>query len=202
LSWSYANVSPTGGPVDTQNLDVAKTIQASAATGVASRCRRRQPVFKASHVGSVFRLDDRDLSLTPEWAALETGIAALALRRWQGNVYENRSGAAASAGPNAPVHTEGDVSAGAGFVTWRFVHPGYGFVRITACSPTPTHVTGDVIDVAGDRRQRRHLPLVGAGLGQRQRLSDRDRLGGAQAVAVPQGSRSGPRSTICRRISP
>jgi hypothetical protein len=49
------------------------------------------------------------------------------------------SGGAASAGPNAPVHTEGDVSSGAGFVTWRFLHPGYGFVRITVHRRQPRH---------------------------------------------------------------
>jgi hypothetical protein len=76
LTWSYATVSPTGGPVDTQNLDVAKTIQASAATGTGITLTGVGHMFKASHVGQVFRLDDRDLSLTPEWAALETGIAA------------------------------------------------------------------------------------------------------------------------------
>lgn len=144
LSWAYANVQPDGGPVDTQNLDSGITIQASAATGTGITLTGVGHPFLAAHVGGVFRLDDRDLSLTKEWVALETGIAANALRRWLGNVYQNMSGGAAAAGPNAPLHTEGDVSSGEGFVTWRFLHPGYGFTRITAFT-NDNSVTADVV---------------------------------------------------------
>lgn len=130
LNWTCTDYAPTSGPVDTQNLDISITVQASAVTGAVSLTGSNSP-FTADMVGGVMRLDDRDLSLTPEWSASETAIVTNSQRRWNGNVYQALV-SGADAGPNAPVHTEGDVSAGSGKQTWRFLHPGYGFVRITA----------------------------------------------------------------------
>jgi hypothetical protein len=143
LSWTCVDFVATGGPVDAKNLDTAVKILASATTGngIGLTATGGAP-FLAGHVGGVFRLDDPDLSTIPEWNSLETGIPINALRRWKGNVYQVVGGAAA--GPNAPTHTEGDVSSGAGYVTWRFIHPGYGFVRVTGFTDA-THVTGDVV---------------------------------------------------------
>ena len=129
LNWTCADYAPNSGPVDTQNVDTTITVQASAVTGAGINLVGAGNPFTADMVGGVMRLDDRDLSLTPEWAATETAIALNAQRRWNGNVYQALV-AAADAGPNAPVHTSGDVSAGAGKQTWRFLHPGYGTVRI------------------------------------------------------------------------
>lgn len=64
------------------------------------------------------------------------------LRRWQENVYQAIT--AGNAGLNAPVHTEGDVAAGTGSVIWRYLHSGYGFVRIVAVGD-PNHAICDVL---------------------------------------------------------
>ncbi|UPJ43932.1 hypothetical protein IVB40_07635 [Bradyrhizobium sp. 40] len=130
LNWTCADYAPTSGPLDSQNLDTTITVQANGVTSTITLTGVNSP-FTADMVGGVMRLDDRDLSTTPEWSAVETAIALLAERRWNGNVYQARIDAV-DAGPNAPVHTEGDVSAGQGKQTWRFLHPGYGFVRITS----------------------------------------------------------------------
>jgi len=129
LDWTIADYAPNSGPVDTQNLDTAVTVQAAAVTGAGIALTGVGNPFTSDMVGGVMRLDDRDLSLTPEWSPTETAIALNSQRRWNGNVYQALI-AGADAGPNAPVHTEGDVSAGAGKQTWRFLHPGYGTVRI------------------------------------------------------------------------
>lgn len=146
--WDVDAYAPESGPVGSQNLDVGITIQANAInpgtvtlTGVGSP-------FTASMVGGVIRLDDRDLSLTPAWSAVETAIAVNEQRRWNGNVYQATINGA-DAGPNAPVHTEGDVSAGrqsasAVYTTWRYLHSGYGYVRITGFS-NPNSVTGTIL---------------------------------------------------------
>jgi hypothetical protein len=106
-----------------------------ALTGVGSP-------FTAAMVGGLMRLDDRDLSLTPEWSASETAIALNAQRRWNGNVYLAMVNAV-DAGPNAPVHTEGDVSSGSGKQTWRYLHSGFGFVQIKTFT-NANSVTADV----------------------------------------------------------
>lgn len=129
LNWTAVDYAPASGPVDSQNVDAGKTVQASAATGNVTLTGVGSP-FSPDMVGGVMRLDDRDLSLTPEWLTTETAIAANAQRRWNGNVYEARVGGA-DAGANPPVHTSGDVSAGQGKQTWRYLHSGYGLVRIT-----------------------------------------------------------------------
>ncbi len=135
IEWSYQDVIPDGGPVDTQNLDTAITVQASAITGNINLVGVGNP-FTAAMVGQVMRLDESDLSLVAEWVPDEAGIAANAQRRWNGNVYQALNGG--NAGPNAPTHIEGDVSAGTGFVTWRFLHPGYGYVKLTAFTDVNT----------------------------------------------------------------
>lgn len=142
LVWTAAAFATTGGPVDTQNLDVTKTIQASAQTG-AVNLTGIGTAFTAGQIGQQYRLDDRDLSLTPEWTTTETAIATGQLRRWNGNVY-SAVGGPLDAGPNPPVHTSGDVSAGQGKIIWRFEHPGYGFVQILTVTNALT-ATGTVL---------------------------------------------------------
>ncbi|MFT4115424.1 hypothetical protein [Bradyrhizobium sp.] len=142
LSWACADYAPASGPVDTQNVDTTITVQANAVTGDVSLSGVNGP-FAADMIGGVMRLDDRDLSLTPEWLATETAIAVNSQRRWNGNVYQAMV-SGADAGPNAPVHSSGDVSAGQGKQTWRFLHPGYGYVRITGVT-NPNVATGTVL---------------------------------------------------------
>lgn len=148
LAWSCSDYAPNNGPVDTQNVDVAKTIQASVATGAGITLTGVGTAFNVNQVGSVYRLEDRDLSLTPEWSPTETAIASGQQRRWNGNVYEAQL-SGKDAGPNAPVHTEGSVSAGqadasTAYQTWKFLHPGYGFVRIKTVA-SATSATADVL---------------------------------------------------------
>ncbi|NUU41377.1 hypothetical protein [Tardiphaga robiniae] len=152
-NWAVDVYSPDNGPVDAQNLDVARTIQTSASTGNITLTGMGSP-FNTGMVGGVIRIDDRDLSLTPQWSALEATVALSAQRRWNGNVYQAMQSGKDS-GPNAPVHTEGDVTAGNNYQTWRYLHSGYGYVRITAVSNTNS-ATGTVIGRMPDS-------LMGAG---------------------------------------
>lgn len=64
-------------------------------------------------------------------------------RRHNGNVYQALNSGAT--GSNPPVHDEGDAQGGgASSITWRFLHRGYGFVRITGING-PTQATGVVL---------------------------------------------------------
>ena len=141
-NWTIADYAPRNGPVDTQNLDEAKTIQASAATGQGITLTASVDTFEAGHVGSTWRLDESDLSLVPQWVAHEA-INLGDLRRFDGRVYRSTSANGTETGPNAPTHEEGDWSSGQGKVTWRFVHAGHGFVTITAVA-SATSATANV----------------------------------------------------------
>src|SRR5262245_27424420 len=68
--WTLSLYEQEGGPVKVQNLDKSKTIIASATTGTVT-LTASTAIFQAGHVGSVWRLDEGDLSLTPEWKANE-----------------------------------------------------------------------------------------------------------------------------------
>jgi hypothetical protein len=143
LNWTCVAYAPDSGPVDTQNLDTTITVQASAGGGTGITLSGVGNPFTADMIGGVMRIDDRDLSLTPEWSPTETAIVLTSQRRWNGNVYQAMR-AAIDAGPNAPVHTAGDVSAGASYQTWRFLNPGYGTVRIKTVT-NGNSATADVL---------------------------------------------------------
>jgi hypothetical protein len=70
-SWVFSTYRPTGGPVKTQNLDTAKTIKASATTGTGISLVGVGTAFNTGEIGTVYRLDESDLSLTPLWKAQE-----------------------------------------------------------------------------------------------------------------------------------
>lgn len=59
-----------------------------------------------------------------EWSATRTPVR----RRYDGKVYEAMSDG--DTGPNPPTHDEGDRSSGSDSITWRFLHKGYGYVRL------------------------------------------------------------------------
>lgn len=141
--WDVDAYAPDSGPVGDKNLDVAITIQANAVDPGAVTLSGVGSPFTADMVGAVIRIDDRDLSQTAEWAATETAIPLHVFRRWNGNVYRSER-SAIDAGPNAPVHTEGDVSAGASYQTWRYLHSGYGYVRVTVFT-NANSVTGTIL---------------------------------------------------------
>lgn len=144
-NWTIADYAPTYPAVDTQNVDRALTIQASAQTGAVSLTGVGGTIFKPEHVGTVFRLDEGDLSAVPEWLSGETGIVGGSLRRYLGNVYSASGG---NAGTNPPVHLGGVESAGQGLTNWGYEHSGYGFVLITAVTG-PTTATGTVVPAGG-----------------------------------------------------
>jgi len=69
------------------------------------------------------------------------------LRRYNGRVYVALNDG--DTGANPPTHEEGDVLSGQFNVAWRFLHNGYGLVRITAVTDAQ-HLSGEVISVLPD----------------------------------------------------
>lgn len=140
-SWTIADYAPENGPVDAQNTDAARTIQASAVTGSVTLTAVNHS-FVAGEIGCVYRLDEPNVGAVTLWTANETGLSAGNQRRYNGNIYEVVSGS--DAGAYAPTHTEGEASAGSGKVTWKYLHSGSGYVRITAVA-SATSATGTVL---------------------------------------------------------
>jgi hypothetical protein len=140
-SWSVSDYAFTRGPLKEPNV-TATTIYASGQTGTVTLTASAS-IFQAGHVGSIWRLDEKDLSAVQAWVGGETSLSAGNLRRNRGNIYSVVSGT--EAGPNAPVHTEGDYASGQGKAVWRFETASAGYVRITGYTNATT-VTAEVID--------------------------------------------------------
>lgn len=154
--WTIADYAHINGPVRPQNVDIAKTIAVSALTGSIDLTANFD-IFDPGHVGSIWRLDESDLSLVPYWTASESvttgGAPAVSYRRYRGNVYKAKpppgvvAGGAHDCGVNPPIQTFGDSQSQPDKIVWEFLYAGYGYVRITAVADAQ-HATADVIGVS------------------------------------------------------
>lgn len=159
-NWQWAAASFDTGPFRVQNLDEARTIKASAATGTVT-LTANTATFTADHVGSLLRLEADNYSGVPLWTG-NTDIEPGQLMRYDGNIYElitaggtdggpivpggpSLPGVAGNTGVNPPVHTEGiEMVSLDPVIKWKFVSDGVGVVRITAVA-SGTSATATVI---------------------------------------------------------
>lgn len=152
--WTLDYYDYFNGPVLTQNVDVAKTIEVSGVSGSITLTANFD-IFQAGHVDSFWRLDESDLSLIPYWTASEAvttgGAPATSYRRYQGNVYKanpppSSPDGAYDCGVNPPTQLYGEFQSEPNKIVWEFMYAGYGYVYITAVADAQ-HATADVIGV-------------------------------------------------------
>ena len=140
-SFSIELYAAKGGPWQTMN-DTATTMYASAESGTGITLTASAAVFTAAMVGSLVRLESKDLNTIPAWE-VSKAIVLGAQRRSDSKTYEALN--AATTGTAKPVHSEGALYDGDTGVQWQYRDPGYGYVKITAFTST-TVVTVDVVD--------------------------------------------------------
>lgn len=159
-NWQIADYDWKKGPFADQNIDETKTITASAVTGAGITLTASGFTFSAADIGKLVRLQPNDLSSLPQW----NGNVAIRLNNTvfvYGNAYDvvdaNGDGSGYWAvGNNPPTHTEGNQQAGTGnggifdgtnhpYVTWRYLHSGFGIVKITSIGGGGVTATADVI---------------------------------------------------------
>jgi hypothetical protein len=126
-NWTIAPQEFTTGPFRVQNLDPARTIQASAQTGTVT-LTASAPYFTAGMVGSLMRLAPSNNTSVPLWTSNEP-LAVGDRRRYGANTYQLVAGS--NAGTNPPIHIEGDAKVD-NATTWRFLNDEVGILRITA----------------------------------------------------------------------
>ena len=149
-SWTIGAYLSTGGPVDVQNLDQTVTILWSAVTGNINLAGVNT-TWDAGLVGGVFRLGLANLNNIPIWVGNDTSIVVNQERQFNGNVYICTAVSGGSTGPTPPTHLDGVITyqnPGVGSISWKFLYPGYGFVRITAVI-NPINATATVVTPAG-----------------------------------------------------
>lgn len=185
-NWTIAALDNKDGPWEDGNADKASTVFVTGAVTIGSSVTLTSSsgIFKAGHVGSLFRLSQQDLSLVKPWAPGQQtpNIAVNVQRRAGFKTYKCTDVSAGTApsgattllyvqtGPKTPIHTEGSAWDGdqstalnpigsANYystgVKWEYQDCGYGVLKITSVTNATTAVATVV----------RQLPtsVVGAG---------------------------------------
>lgn len=148
------------GPFQDLNKNEGITVTASGETGAVT-INASAPVFVSSDVGSLFYVEQQDLSAVKPWA-VHAKVVVGDLRRVDKRVYLcTQIGPDVDAehpqvtGSVTPTHTEGrawdgdgidlnDGGLGAIGAEWEYLHSGWGIVRITGFTDSQT-VTADVV---------------------------------------------------------
>ena len=134
-NWTFAQEVLNDGPFEDVNTDAALTLQASAVTGSVTVTAAGPGFFTNDDIGTLLMLESQNPSTVPPY---QTGVGTVVNAgdrvRNGGNVYESQTTYTVPGGSTiqryVPTHTEGDAFDGA--ITWRYLHSGYGWGRITA----------------------------------------------------------------------
>jgi len=133
-NWTLAPEEFTDGPFRDVNTDSTLTMQASGVTGSVT-ITASSALFKPGHVGSLLMLNSFNPSTVSPYQTYKTVAVGDRVRN-AGNVYEAQNAFTYAPGDQTqryvPTHTDGDAFDGA--VTWRYLHSGYGWGKITSVS--------------------------------------------------------------------
>jgi hypothetical protein len=140
-SFAISVYAALGGPWKIMN-NTATTVYASAESGTGITLTASTSIFTAAMVGSLFKLESKDLNAIPAWE-VSKAVGVGVRRRSDSKTYESLN--AATTGTAKPVHTEGALYDGDTGVQWQYRDPGYGYVRIVGYT-SGTVVTVDVVD--------------------------------------------------------
>ena len=144
-SWTLVPEIFTDGPFQDVNVDNTKTVYSSAAGSVGSSVTitASAAIFNSGHIGGLFRISTFNPStITPYQPS--KNVAAGDRVRNAGNVYKAQNAYTYPTGGSltqryVPTHSEGDAFDGE--VTWRYLHSGYGWGKITAIGGGGTTAT-------------------------------------------------------------
>ncbi len=141
-NWTLTEVNFTGGPFEDVDPDQTITVYASAATGNGITLTASSALFTSSHINGLFYLERKLTDDTPMWETAKA-ITAGNVRKSDGKFYSAVN--SATTGSIKPTHTEGSVYDGNAGVQWTFLHPGFGYVKITAIGGGGTTATANVV---------------------------------------------------------
>lgn len=145
--WTLLPESFYGGPFQDTNVTKTTTVQATAVAGggiTVSVSSSSPAIFHPGDVNSLFMLEDQNPALVAPYQASASYAAGQQVRN-AGNVYVafNYTGGTPSGTTRyPPTHTEGDSYDGA--IGWRYLHSGYGWVRILTVAADGRSITADV----------------------------------------------------------
>lgn len=150
-TFSIAPLETVGGPFLDIDPDNSIVMYASAATGAVT-ITANAAIFTAAHVGSMIFMEQKKADGIRAWEPGKA-IALNDVRRSDGKNYQALN--AATTGGVKPIHSHGSRFDGDTGVSWDFLEPGYGWVKITGFTST-TEVSADVLS---------RLPAGAVGIG-------------------------------------
>lgn len=174
--WAVVPVVFKDGPFGPQNTDESIKLYANNLTGLTT-ITANQPIFNASDVGTLIRLDMESYQSIPPWepngVLAAKGEQILGMQtRYDGNVYVCQTEAPPSPavtwryGNTPPTHLrgsekDGPIKADPSYeesvlgVNWLFLHSGYGVARVTSIT--------DAYNAQAEILLRMPIEVVGSG---------------------------------------
>ena len=149
--WTITTIDFEWQPFSPENVDQNTGASASAATGTGITLTSGGGNFTSDMVGGYFKLRELIGSVHGKWESFSANtdwdsagaIVAGDTRYWEGNVYElTDKGISDTSGTSPPIHDVGIVADERW--KWEFLHPGSGYVQITAFTDA-FRVTADVV---------------------------------------------------------
>lgn len=137
-NWAFAEYAPTDGPFQAEP-DAKVNFSLSATTGNVT-VTSGSAIFDNNSVGMLLRLQPVNITTT-QWEPAKS-ITTGNIRKSSGKFYEAMN--SATTGAIRPIHEEGQDYDGNTGVLWKFLHPGYVILKITAVTST-TQVSADVV---------------------------------------------------------
>lgn len=150
-AWTIAPFDYLNGPFLDINADKTVTVYASNPEGVTT-LYASAAIFPDANIGQMFYIEQSGNS--QPWEPGKAGIIIGVKRYSDGKHYEALT--AGTTGTSKPIVDSGDWNDGG--VTWKYLHSGFGIVRITAVAGDGKSCTADVLSRIPDS-------LTGTGYG-------------------------------------
>ena len=138
--WRMSQFANVEGPFQELNIDEGKTIISSAYSGNVT-LTASTGIFAADMVGQMIRIEQAPDATTLAWE-VQTAVVINDIRKAGNSYYQALAGG--TTGTVRPTVLEGIEADGSPGIYWKYLHSGFGIVRITGYT-SPTVVTGVVL---------------------------------------------------------
>lgn len=138
--WRFAEFANTEGPFQEINIDQGKVITANNFSGNVTLTSTGWN-FTADMVGQMVRIEQPPDSVTKAWE-VKANVIINETRKAGDSYYQALNGG--TTGTVQPTVTEGVEADGSPGITWKYLHSGFGIVRITGYT-SPSEVSGVVL---------------------------------------------------------
>jgi hypothetical protein len=127
-NWAFADLLLNDGPFRAPNTDRTWSVSVNVASGSGIMTVSGLGfALDAGHVGALWRLEEDNVALVPEWVGNKP-ISVGATIRFNRRVYQAVNGGTTSANP--PIHRFGNWTDAPAGIVWTYLHDDYGVVRI------------------------------------------------------------------------